>query len=247
MEYEGIPTDIPRDLTYCTSEGYVLDLLRCHDNQIRHKPNAISDEYDGRAQMAALAAMRTIHPHYLRRDLRQGPFVLTLTDLHQSNIFVDEEWHIRCLIDLEWACSLPADMLQLPWWLDDRGIDEMPEGEYLDSYGKLHDEFIQIFETQEKHFRSTGKTPAVPYAEILRTNWENGNFRFFGALDNPKALYRLFLDHIQRRFDPTQDFEFDDIVSRFCSADAAEFIERKLKDKEDYDARLQDLFEEEQS
>ncbi|EAU29336.1 predicted protein [Aspergillus terreus NIH2624] len=192
MENEGIPTDIPRDLTYCTSEAYVLDLLRCHDNQIRHKPNAISDQYDSRAQMAALAAMRTIHPHYLRRDLRQGPFVLTLTDLHQSNIFVDDEWHIRCLIDLEWACALPADMLQLPWWLDDRGIDEMPEGEYLDSYGKLHDEFIQIFETEEKHFRSTGKTPTVPYAEILRTNWENGNFWFSGPSTTPKLCIACF-------------------------------------------------------
>jgi hypothetical protein len=32
---------------------------------------------------------------------RHGPFPLQLTDLHASNIFVDEDWNITCLIDLE--------------------------------------------------------------------------------------------------------------------------------------------------
>lgn len=40
-----------------------------------------------------------------------------------------------------------------------------------------------------------------------------------------------------------QDLKFHDIVSRFWSVDAAEVIERKLKDKENYDARLRDVFE----
>lgn len=70
------------------------------------------DEEDGRAQMANLAIMRALLPHLTDRKLRQGPFFYKLSDLHQSNIFVDSEWHIRCLVDLEWgnvSSSILAD------------------------------------------------------------------------------------------------------------------------------------------
>lgn len=36
LENQGIQTSIPRALTYDTSDTYLLDLLACHDNRIRH-------------------------------------------------------------------------------------------------------------------------------------------------------------------------------------------------------------------
>jgi hypothetical protein len=39
--------------------------------------------------------------YYVKRERRNGPFYLQLTDLHASNIFVDENWNIAYLIDLE--------------------------------------------------------------------------------------------------------------------------------------------------
>jgi len=42
LENEAIPTNIPRDLTYATTDAYVLDLLACHDSRIRHQPNSSS-------------------------------------------------------------------------------------------------------------------------------------------------------------------------------------------------------------
>ncbi|KAI9736677.1 MAG: hypothetical protein M1834_000881 [Cirrosporium novae-zelandiae] len=150
LENEGIPTQIDRNLTYSTSETYALDLLKCHDNRLRCKPNSIRDEYDGRAQMAALTTMRALYPHFLSRDLRHGPFVFTLTDLHQSNIFVDDDWHIKFLIDLEWACSLPIEMLHPPCWLTSRGVDQLEKGEYLDAYSSVHAEFLEAFEEKER-------------------------------------------------------------------------------------------------
>lgn len=36
-----------------------------------------------------------------------GPFLLQLTGLHASNIFVNNDWNVTRLIDLEWVCSLP--------------------------------------------------------------------------------------------------------------------------------------------
>jgi hypothetical protein len=86
LENEGIPTDIGRRTTYVTTESYLLDVLACHDNHLIHQLNAVNDEPDCRAQMAALTTFRSVLPRFIRQDLRSGPFLLTLTDVHQSNI-----------------------------------------------------------------------------------------------------------------------------------------------------------------
>lgn len=82
LENEEIPTNIPRDYTYTTVDSYIIDMLAVHDNRLRGQPNAINDVKDCVYQISALGAMRTIMPLFLRRELRQGPFVFTLTDFH---------------------------------------------------------------------------------------------------------------------------------------------------------------------
>lgn len=114
MENEEIPTNIPRDYTYSTVESYVADILRVHDNRIRYQPNTINDTGDYIYQTSALATMRTVLPSFFKPERRRGPFAFTLTDLHQSNIFVDKQWNITCLVDLEWACTRPIEMLRTP-------------------------------------------------------------------------------------------------------------------------------------
>jgi hypothetical protein len=94
LENEKVSIDIPRDCTYSSVESYVADILCTHDSRLRDQPNAVNNIQDCGYQMSALAAMRTITPLVFRRDFRRGPFVFTLTDLHQSNIFVDDNWHI---------------------------------------------------------------------------------------------------------------------------------------------------------
>ena len=42
------------------------------------------------------------------------PFVFTLTDMHPNSTFVDANWHIKSLIDLEWSCVRPIEMMLLP-------------------------------------------------------------------------------------------------------------------------------------
>jgi hypothetical protein len=154
LENEGIPTNIARTLTYTTADAYYIDLLACHDNRIRNQPNSIVDEKDGRAQMANLFAMRGLLPHFTSRDLRYGPFVFNLTDLHGSNIFVDCDWHIKYIIDLEWACSLPIEMLTPPYWITSRAVDEL-EGDELQTFEKAYQDFTDIFEEEEKSFSPT--------------------------------------------------------------------------------------------
>lgn len=65
---------------------------------------------------SALTAMRATSPTFFRRELRRGPFVFALTDLHQSNVLVDKDWHITSIVDLEWGCSQPIEIIQPPYW-----------------------------------------------------------------------------------------------------------------------------------
>lgn len=146
LENEQIPVDIPRDLTYTSVDSYVIDTLNClHDSRLRHQSNGVSDKADCVYQMSALAAMKAVLSLFLRRDLRHGPLALSLSDLHQRNIFVAENWNITCLIDLEWAFSCSVEMIHPPRWLANQAIDEMDEMTY-DSFRR---EFLNVLERTE--------------------------------------------------------------------------------------------------
>lgn len=245
LENEGIPTNIDRNLIYSTTDAYLLDLLQCHDNRIRHQPNSVREKFDGQAQLSALAAMRALLPHFTNRDLRHGPFILTLTDLHQSNIFVDNNWHVKCIIDLEWACSRPIEMLHPPSWLTSRGVDQLAKGEHFKAYSSVHGEFIEAFENEEMSFPSTNGDASYR-TRIMRRGWTTGNFWYFHALDNPKGLYNIFLQHIQPMFTELDDkgmVEFERTLAPYWSVDAVTVIEAKIKDKEVYDEQLRRVFE----
>ncbi|KIW82399.1 hypothetical protein Z517_05426 [Fonsecaea pedrosoi CBS 271.37] len=149
LENEGIPTPLDRNSTYTAVEPYVLDLLACHDHRIHHQPNSIHHHDDGEQQLAAPTMMRAITHHFLDPTYRHGPFVFTLTYLHQSNIFVDKDWHITSLIDLEWACSLPIEFQSLPYWLSGRAVDELT-GEHMDTFRRLATEYLDAFEQEER-------------------------------------------------------------------------------------------------
>jgi hypothetical protein len=169
LENEGVPTDIDRRLTYSVAEPYLFDLLAYHDSRIRHQPNSINDRLDGQRQMAALAIMRSIVHHFVDRDLRHGPFPLTLTDLHPSNIFVDADWHVKYVVDLEWTCSLPVEMQHPPYWLSGYDLDDLT-GQHLVDFNQIGEEFKEEFEREEKLQGPSIRT------HILNRAWKVGNF-----------------------------------------------------------------------
>jgi hypothetical protein len=240
LENEGIPTNISRNHTYPAVDPYLLDLLGCQDNRIYHQPNSMHSEDDGQQQLAALTMMRaTLHQH-VNRDYRYGPFVFTLTDLHQSNIFVDDEWHITSLIDLEWACSLPIQLQCPPYWLAGRAVDEMPHGEHLEAFSELIAEFLKAFEEEET--RMVGHQQPLYQAPLMKRFWETGGFWYFHAVNSPKGMCTIFNQHIQRQFCEKHCSEsiFDEVVAPYWCLDAAGVIERKLKDEECYKDRLRE-------
>lgn len=243
LENMGISTNIDRSLTYAATDAYYLDLLSCHDNRILHQRNSIIDEEDGRAQKAKLTVMRALFSYFTSRDLRHGPFVLRLTDLHQSNIFADHDWHIKCIIDLELACSLPVGTMRPPYWLTGSPADALVS-QQLDNFSKAHHEFMEIFEEEEKSLPPRDGDASYR-TDIMRTGWKIGNFWYLQALDSPKGLYNIFRDHIQPKFAPTHntDPDFPRIVSAYWTGGVNEVIGTKLRDKEAYERALHQRFE----
>lgn len=240
LENGGIPTNITRNDTYTTTESYALDLLAYHDSRLRYQPNSINDESDCRAQMAVITQMRAVLPHFTNRDLRRGPFLFTLTDIHQSNILVDEEWNIKCLIDLEWACSRPMDMQNPPHWLSGQSVDHLI-GKNLVEFNEVYEEFMEAFEFEEK-LRYTAN---LPHARSMRRAWDSGSFFYFHALDSTTGLFNLWERNIQPRFSTMDNLnhEFNRLIAPYWSADAESVCAAKIKDRGEYDKKLRAMFQ----
>ena len=245
LENEGVPTNIARHDSYATVEPYMLDLLAYHDSLLRHRPNSIIDQPDCRAQMAVITGMRAVLPYFINRDLRNGPFLFTLTDIHQGNIYVDEEWHIKYLIDLEWACSLPMEMQSPPYWLTGRRVDQL-EGEHLAAYNDVREEFMKAFEDEEKlQYGTLSEKDNLLRTRTMRRAWETGSYFYFHALESTTGLFNLFLQHIWSKFPASVAARkgFDEAVSPFWSFHTDEVTATKMKDREEYEACLRTLFE----
>ncbi|KAB8206342.1 hypothetical protein BDV34DRAFT_212508 [Aspergillus parasiticus] len=207
LENGGIPTNIGRTLTYPAADAYYLDLLACHDSRIRHQPNSLSNEDDGRAQMARLTIMRALLPHFTNRELGQGPFLYRLTDLHPSNIFYDLT------------------------------------GEHLEAFKKVYEEFLDVFEEEEKSFPFVDNTHSYR-TDLMRRAWQTGSFWHFHSLDSPKGLFNLFHQHIHPIFVSAHrvSSEFPRIVSDYWAVDTETIISTKLQDKAEYEKVLRQRF-----
>ncbi|KAE8354801.1 hypothetical protein BDV28DRAFT_163879 [Aspergillus coremiiformis] len=244
LENECIPTDMPRDYTYSTVDSYVVDTLFLHDSRIRHQPNAINDLADYIYQTSSLTTMRAIFPLFFRRDLRRGPFIFSLTDLHQSNIFVDENWNITSLVDLEWACSLPVEMIQPPYWLTNTAVDQIVSSEY----NKIRLEFMSALTTEES---SASYTPCEDFpvllklSQIMSAAWDQGTFWYSLALSSPTGLFAIFDKELQPKFiDKCPDHDaFHEIMPWYWAHDIVAIVTRKIADKKAYDIQLRNEFE----
>ncbi|KAM3502009.1 hypothetical protein MY11210_009201, partial [Beauveria gryllotalpidicola] len=183
LENQGISSGIPRGRMYY------------EDAKLRGQPNAIFDVEDGQRQLAASAGMRAVMHHFVDPDMKQGPFYLTLTDLTRNNIFVDEQWNITSVIDLEWAHTLPAGMQGPPYWLTSKSIDGFYDQEDRDEFDRAVKEYLIVYEEEEKQRNGHGGQSTAQ-----RLACDSGGFWYFRAATVPKAMYNLFNWHVQPLF-----------------------------------------------
>ncbi|KAE8152358.1 hypothetical protein BDV25DRAFT_69954 [Aspergillus avenaceus] len=251
LENERIPTHIARDYTYSTVGSYITDILGVHDSRLINQPNAINDSGDYLYQASALTAMRAVLPSFFRRELCRGPFVLSFTDLHPSNIFVDKDWHITALVDLEWACARPVEMIRTPTWLTNQAVDEIAETP--EEYDQMRAEFVDTLRTEEDRSGFTGFVGSnceSRLSTIMGKGWESGAFWYSLALASPTGLFSVFYKQIQPRFlkycsDQDGCDTFHQAMPWYWSQDFVRIGARKLADKKEYDIRLREEFQDE--
>ena len=239
LEDEGIPSGIPRQGTYGSIEPYLSDFLSFQDNRIRFQPNAIHNREDAEMQIAALTGLRATMHRFIRTEYRDGPYFLTLTDMHGSNIFVDEHWNVQTVIDLEWACSQPIEMQLPPYWLTSRAVNQFADPESVAELDALLGEYFDIYAEEEM-----AQNGSLYQSPIMQHVWQSGSFWYFQAATIPKGMYTIFNSHVQPLFnrDHCKKAIFDEVFWWYWGVDVKDVVERKLKDKENYNADLKRAF-----
>jgi hypothetical protein len=237
LENQEIAVDIPRTQTFASVDSYVNKLMTCHDNHLRLRPNAVKSPSDCVSQMTALALMRTVRPHFFDSQLNEGPFVFRLTDLRPENILVDKYWHIKCVIDLEWACSLPIELAGPPTWLTREAIDMIT----VPDYDGLRQQFMAIYEEEEAIYAHD----SLRRSHIMSTTWNLHTFWFSNALRSPTGLHAIFYNHIQPLYSEkhAEDPNFFVAVCQYWGRGTSKFIKSRLDSKADYDKKLKDMFQ----
>lgn len=187
--------------------------------------------------------MRTITPLLFHRDFDRGPFVFTLTDLHPSNILVDDKWRITCLVDLEWACSRPIQMVEPPYWLTNKGVDQID----VEEYDRLRKELLTILSAEETEkscsiLSKDARGTSLRLSDVMEQSWATGTFWYSLALSSPTGLFSLFYEHIQPLLTKHCSDGFSEIMPFYWEKHVGKFVATKLADKKRYDSELRQAF-----
>jgi hypothetical protein len=234
LESEGAPRTVNR--TYTTSGGFMDDMLQFRENAFSAQPNAVNDEEDCRLQMLHMILLRRLKSHFVDQHF-EGPFVLQFTDFHASNIFVDDQWNIVALVDLEFVCALPADMMEVPYWLTVNTIDEMTE--HTDTATRMHELFVSILRDEERLLdrqKQPSRATSIHHAWMTDLCW------FYCCFTSIDGIARCLEDHLYKKFnfEPSlaEERHYAKIISSRWSSESSAFVEQKLHDKARYDDDL---------
>ncbi|KAG5943141.1 hypothetical protein E4U53_007107 [Claviceps sorghi] len=241
LENSGAKQVIRSGDTYTCTEPFVADMITLHDNYLTSNESAADDEADCRGHMAIRTLLRTLSHNYVKREWRNGPFLLQLTDLHQSNIMVNDDWDITCLLDVSWLCALPPEALSTPHWLTGFQIDELvdtKECNNLTEYNTIRQEFMQVLREEESKERLVW-----PLTDIMEDMWQSSGFWFWHCLNSVNAAYYLVAEHLCPQFSTTLSIKVEETLSQFWKEDVDEHIDRKLADFQNYERNLRRLFE----
>jgi hypothetical protein len=101
LENDDASRTIQKDETFSCTDVYASEIISFHDNRFLSQPNAVYNEQDCHGQLAVKTLLRVYSHQFIKRDHRNGPFTLQLSDFHASNVMVDENWNVTALLDLE--------------------------------------------------------------------------------------------------------------------------------------------------
>ncbi|KAM3541973.1 hypothetical protein ARSEF1564_005142 [Beauveria bassiana] len=244
-ENEGLPPVMSRNTTFTTVQDFINSQILAFEPRFLEQPNAINSREDAWHQMTGFAGARLTLPQLLQEDLNNGPFIFALSDIHRSNIFVDENWNITAIIDLEFACSWPIEFLQTPYWLECDFIEHVLPTEFL----ARNTEFIKhVKQAEELHQYGNSGTESL--SSIMQRSSDEGGFWVPLALAHPVSFTQIFYERILKRyfgflaedFEKAQSFIF---CSRLFRRNIPTLLDRKLDDRQKYLDALAEAFSDE--
>ncbi|OAF54176.1 hypothetical protein VC83_09550 [Pseudogymnoascus destructans] len=237
LENEGTQRIAQKDDTYASTEPFVSDMITFHDKRLLNNPNAVYDAGDCRTQMTQRMLLRALSHQYINRARRNGPFLLQLTDVNPSNIFVDKECNLTCLVDLEWICALPAEMLAVPYWLTGRRIDEIEE-DHLIKFSEIRREFMDILEEEEQGLGEHN----ISISGAMHDTWDSKGVWYWYCISSANAMLTLLVDHICPAFSAELYSDFEEVLSKFWCENAEDVVQQKVDDNIKYNEELRRRF-----
>ena len=195
------PDDLPAN-TFPTATDYFVALASNHMTHLRTQRNdAVDDEADCRRKYVARCLFLKISRNFSKTH-NNGPFRLFCDDLRPSNVIVDAELNIRCVIDWEFCYAAPAEFTYCsPWWLLLAHPDDWEDNldSFLAQYLPQHEIFLKVlqeFEDQEIQRGALSESERLSGGMAL--SMQNADFWFCLAA--------------------TSSFAFDDIYWRFIDS-----------------------------
>lgn len=239
FENSGTPRTIqPRQL-YQNSATFASDMLTLHDNYLLHYRHAVRDDAEARERLTIRTLLRAVSHHFVRPDHQNGPFLLQPTDLHQSNIFVDEDWNVTCLIDLEWICALPVEMLAVPYWLTNCSIDTIIDSQYA-AFDETRQAFLSAMNEEAK---AIPQAHDIPVTRMMQELWDSKTVWFWACIRSLNGWLFVFEDHILPKFSDNKNLVSDlKQASAFWMQDVDTIVKDKVEDEKQYQEELRSLF-----
>lgn len=148
--------------------------------------------------MAIKTLLRVLSRLYIKVELRNGLFLLQLVDFHASNIPVVKHWNVTGLIDLEWICALPSEMLGVSCWLTGCAIDQL-RGEKLDRFDDVRREFMRAFEDKEQAMK-TKTRHNITLPTVMKYMWRSKGVWFWRCLSSLNANFYLPKTHLYHSY-----------------------------------------------
>jgi len=239
LESEGAPKIL--DKTYRTCGHFIDDMLKFREEAFSAQPNAVNDEEDCHLQMLHMTMLRLLKSQFVDCH-SEGPFVFQLTDLHSSNIFVDDDWNIVAIIDLEFLCALPPSMINVPYWLTVDNIDDIAEN--MDAYNVMHEKFLDVLRREEQIANSERN---AQLSTSIQESWTSYSSWFYRSLTSVNGMAYCLEDHLYEKFNFSvsrdEENQWMRLMSSFWPSDSKLFVERKLREKADYNEAVARHFE----
>lgn len=158
--------------------------------------------------------LRAISHLHIKRANRNGPYLLQLTDMHASNIFVDEMWNATCLIDLGWVCALPSEMLAVPYWLTGCKLDEIKD-DRLEEYDAVRRESVDVVKAEERKMGTSRSLSPSVSMDSMEEMWDTKGVWFWYCVESVNAMYYLVADHLCPQFGESLSSKVEGVLSSF--------------------------------